>query len=215
MRRLTLAACFLLLACAASPRGRESTLASVTGVVVRAERERLAPVLDSQNQDKWIEMVVTSDHASPRLGLKFYRAYNASVDPSWHYSIAMDDRGTMYKLGGFPTSDFSVLVQRLTGDRGLSEAAELDVVAAYFSHVEHLKPGLIRSSKSSRIPKAALQCNSIPPRVTERDDAVTISAVVFDAQSSTVECIHAELSSSRGFRITSRRSVVAGNRTDM
>src|SRR5205823_94871 len=124
---------------------------------------------------------------------RFYRGYNASSDPAWIYFMALDGHGRIYRIGGFPTNDFSSMVSRwLKKTPVITNQAAIEVTSTYFKYLEGWLPGVVSSpADAALLPLEAHKCGAIYPEVhacrTLRE--TTISAILFDERSLGTQCV--------------------------
>lgn len=213
--------------CVAPAEADEHLMSQIRAMV---EREEVARYLIAQRKGSpqdWVRVKVEPEPLSQSLGVRFFRAYNQSIDPPIIYVVAVDADGDLYPIGGFRESSFSLLVKRwATEDSPLTESDVQAMIGDYFRMVEGWQPGIVDSltdrAELADASKFASHCvctsspHERPIRIEDLGQgAARLKGLLFDAASSRLECVDVEISAAKGLVIVSREVLVDVLRTQL
>jgi hypothetical protein len=158
----------------------------------------------------WINVVVEPQLVTELMNLRFYRAYNGASDPAWKYTVAVDTKGVVHRLGGFDATEYPTLVKQYLSAATTKQQA-LEIVNGYFAFVENWEPGVIRSLPPI-VGGARQVCVSSAPAktssVTKTANGFIVTTLLFDSASGGLECVAVELSGREGLQVISRTTFV-------
>lgn len=213
--------------CVAPAKADEHLMSQIRAMVEREEVARYVGAARKGSSQDWVRVKVEPEPLRQNLGVRFFRAYNQSIDPPISYVVAVNADGDLYPIGGFRESKFSLLVKRWASeDRPLTESSVQTVISDYFRMVEGWQPGIVDSVNDrvefAEASKFASRCvctssaHERPVRIQVLGQgAARMKGLLLDAASSRLECVDVEMSAAKGLVIVSREVLVDVPRTQL
>ena len=195
--------------------------------LMRSDNQQLMnyPAQDKKHRDQVpidsrVSITIESVDAGALRGYRVYRGYNSNIDPAWIYTVAIGQRCEVYRLGGFEGDDFSRMVGTLLP--GATEDELLDLVKAYYHHVQGVDPGPLRNSKEVAAARKAISTSPAlstaerdralrkisVPQVQSIDEGRRIAVSIFDSRSLRLEKNDVRLSVKDGLAVEGKEIIL-------
>jgi hypothetical protein len=183
-------------------------------MVEGAERAHLTSLVGG-DVDRWMDIQVARCPVAEAADARFFVARNARMDPPTVYVLAVDGRDELYPIDGFGAPNFAPVLRQLLARIGrLTDATAVAAARAYFRAAEGWEPGMVGAIDSTRplrdlpedVRREASRC--VRSIETDRDGtSARVTALVFDGESTGLECVDVRVSLTDGLEVRARRSL--------